>query len=76
MSRAMQVGRIDAAMSRAFPVLGHDVCAWALSMVSATRTVHPCVRHDRLRAAAEFRQGMAAELRRVERSALLQRGEG
>ena len=60
----VQRDRIGRAMDRAFPLVGWDVCDWALAMTSATRTAHPCVRADRLRAAAEFRLGMAAELRK------------
>jgi len=52
-------GRIDAAMSRLFPLLGGDVCDWARVMVSCRRSNLPAVRADRLRAAAEFRQAMA-----------------
>lgn len=57
------VAAIDAAMARAFPRFGHDVCEWARVMVGAHRARLPVVRHDRLRAAAEFRLELARRIR-------------
>ena len=57
------VAAVDAAMARAFPRFGFDMCDWARAMVGAHRASLAVVRHDRLRAAAEFRLELARRIR-------------
>jgi hypothetical protein len=50
---------IDQVYFKAFQRFGHDASDWASSMISARRVTLPAVKHDRLRAAAEFRLEIA-----------------
>lgn len=53
----------DAVVSRHFRLMGSDLCDWGRCMMEARwRRDWPGFAVDRLRAAAEYRQGIAREL--------------